>query len=70
MLLALVCVGWLIYFINHISRSISVNHIVDRIAREAELVVDQFMPFPRGPFPLSDRNEPCTAEHGTPILNR
>ena len=28
MVLALVCVGWLIYFINHISRSISVNHIV------------------------------------------
>src|SRR5277367_2044191 len=26
MVLALVCVGWLIYFINHISRSISVNH--------------------------------------------
>jgi len=33
MLLAPVCVGWLISFINHISRSISVNHIVDRIAR-------------------------------------
>ena len=29
--LALVCVGWLIYFINHISQSISVNHIVDRL---------------------------------------
>ncbi len=28
MVLALVCVGWLIYFINHISQSISVNHIV------------------------------------------
>ena len=52
MLLALVCVGWLIYFINHISRSISVNHIVDRIARETELVIDEFMPYSRGPFPL------------------
>ena len=30
MLLALLCVGWLIFFINHISQSISVNHIVDR----------------------------------------
>ena len=30
MLLALICVGWLIYFIHHISQSISVNHIVDR----------------------------------------
>ena len=27
MVLALVCVGWLIYFINHISQSISVNQI-------------------------------------------
>jgi uncharacterized membrane protein len=70
MVLALVCVGWLIYFINHISRSISVNHIVDRIARETELVIDEFMPYPRGPFQLPDRSEASSAEHGTPILNR
>ncbi len=70
MVLALVCVGWLIYFINHISRSISVNHIVDRIARETELVIDEFMPYPRGPFPLPDRSEASAAEDGTPILNR
>ena len=70
MLLALVCVGWLIYFINHISRSISVNHIVDRIARETELVIDEFMPYPRGPFPLPDRSEASAAEDGAPILNR
>ena len=44
MLLALLCVGWLIFFINHISQSISVNHIVDRIARETELVIDELMP--------------------------
>lgn len=50
MLLALVSVGWLIFFINHISRSISVNHIVDRIARETELVIDEIMPDPRGPY--------------------
>jgi len=30
MLLALICVGWLIYFINHISQSISVNHMVEK----------------------------------------
>jgi len=70
MVLALVCVGWLIYFINHISRSISVNHIVDRIARETELVIDEFMPYPRGPFALPDRNEVSPAKDGTPILNR
>jgi hypothetical protein len=53
MLLAPVCVGWLIYFINHISRSISVNHIVDRIARETELVIDEFMPYPRSPVSVA-----------------
>src|SRR5471030_727425 len=54
MLLALVAVGWLIFFIHHISQSISVNHIVDRIARETELVIDELMPYPRGRFePLS-----------------
>jgi len=47
MLLAVVCVGWLIFFINHISQAISVNHIVDRIARETELVMDEFVPHPR-----------------------
>jgi uncharacterized membrane protein len=30
MLLALGCVAWLVYFIHHVSQSISVNHIVDR----------------------------------------
>lgn len=59
MLLALVCVGWLIFFINHIGQAISVNHIVDRIAGEAEQVINQLMPFPRvrgyqAPTPLSD----------------
>ena len=36
MLLALACVGWLLFFIHHISQAISVNHIVDRIAAETE----------------------------------
>ena len=47
MLLALLCVGWLIFFINHISQAISVNHIVDRIAGETEDVIDELMPHPR-----------------------
>ncbi len=69
MVLALICVGWLIYFINHISQSISVNHIVDRIARETELVIDELMPYPRGPFTLPDRGEGAPATDGT-ILNQ
>jgi uncharacterized membrane protein len=49
MLLAPVCVGWLVYFIHHISNAISVNHIVDRIRRETEQVIDELMPEPRRP---------------------
>jgi uncharacterized membrane protein len=70
MLLALVSVGWLIYFINHISQSISVNHIVDRIARETELVINELMPFPRSAFPLPDRSEISPTEDRAPLLNR
>ena len=70
MVLAVVCVGWLIYFINHISHSISVNHIVDRIARETELVINEFMPYRQGPFLLPERSEPASAERGGAILNR
>jgi uncharacterized membrane protein len=49
MALAPVCVAWLIYFIHHISIAISVNHILDRISRETELVIDELMPYPRQP---------------------
>ena len=47
MLLAITCVGLLLYFIHHISQAISVNHIVDRIASETEVVIDDVMPLPR-----------------------
>jgi uncharacterized membrane protein len=47
MLLALVCVGLLLFFIHHISQAISVNHIVDRIAAETEAMIDELMPGPR-----------------------
>jgi uncharacterized membrane protein len=47
MLLALTCVGWLLFFIHHISRAISVNTIVDRVASETEAVIDDLMPWPR-----------------------
>lgn len=44
MLLAAASVGWLLFFIQHISHAISVNHLVDRIARETERVIDTTMP--------------------------
>jgi uncharacterized membrane protein len=46
MVLALVCVGLLLFFIHHISQAISVNHIVDRIAAETEAMIDEVMPWP------------------------
>ena len=46
MLLAVACVGWLLFFIHHISRAISVNHIVDRIASDTIAMIDEMMPWP------------------------
>jgi len=62
MLLALVCVAWLLFFIHHISQSISVNYIVDRIANETEAVINEMMPQPRkGKLAdLADRTPPPT----------
>jgi uncharacterized membrane protein len=47
MLLAIACVGWLLFFIHHISQAIGVNQIVDRIASETEVVIDDMMPWRR-----------------------
>src|SRR5664280_1157685 len=54
MLLAIVCVGWLLFFIHHISQAISVNHIVDRIAEETETMIDEMMPRPHQPTRMKD----------------
>jgi uncharacterized membrane protein len=70
MLLALGCVAWLIYFIYHVSQSISVNHIVDRIARETELVIDEQMPYPRSPFHLDEPEDPPSSQPGAAVLSR
>ncbi|MGA7912517.1 MAG: DUF2254 family protein [Candidatus Dormiibacterota bacterium] len=54
--LALISVDWLISFINHISQSIRVNHIIDRIARETELVIDEIMPYRRSAWRPTTRS--------------
>ena len=54
MVLALVCVGLLLFFIHHISQAISVNHIVNRIAEETEAMIDEIMPWPHLPDHLKD----------------
>lgn len=53
-MLALACVGLLLFFIHHISQAISVNHIVDRIAEETEAMIDEMMPRPHRPDRLHD----------------
>jgi uncharacterized membrane protein len=71
MLLALACAAWLILFIHHISQSISVNHIVDRIARETELVIDELMPYPRSSYLLEEQGEGFAAtENGAAVFSR
>jgi uncharacterized membrane protein len=60
MLLALMCVGWLLFFIHHISQAISVNHIVDRIAGETEAVIDDVMPWPHHPDSHLRESRPAT----------
>ena len=45
--LSVACVALLLFFIHHITQAISVNHIVDRIALETEIVIDDIMPFAR-----------------------
>ena len=54
MVLALICVGLLLFFIHHFSQAISVNHIVDRIAEETEAMLDEMMPRPHRPHHLND----------------
>jgi uncharacterized membrane protein len=49
MLLAVMCVGWLLFFINHISHAISVSHIVDKIASDTTGMIDEMMPWARQP---------------------
>jgi uncharacterized membrane protein len=57
MLLALACVGWLLFFIHHISRAISVNQIVHRIASETEAIIDELMRWSHRPN-KAVRNDP------------
>ncbi len=67
--LALACVCWLLYFIHHIARSISVNQIVDKIATETETVIDEMMPAPRRQSALVRQSLAAGPEFESTILN-
>ncbi|MDR3635964.1 MAG: DUF2254 domain-containing protein [Isosphaeraceae bacterium] len=64
--LAVGCLGCLLYFIHHIAVSIQASHIVDRVARDTERIVDQVLPAREPEFPLGEPAEPIPA--GAPIL--
>ena len=67
--LALLCVGCLLFFIQHISQAISVNHIIDRIARETETVIDELMPHARGVYATVEAVPIHVWEKEIPILS-
>ena len=69
MLLAGLCIGALLFFIQHISQAISVNHIVDRIARETELVIDTLMPHHRKGHRGIELESVSRSEAEIPILS-
>ncbi len=71
MLLALLCVGWLLFFIHHITQAIWVNYIVDRIAGETEGMIDELMPHraagPIGPPPRAGARSATDAGCGAGV---
>jgi uncharacterized membrane protein len=69
MLLAIACVGWLLFFIYHISQAIGVNQIVDRIASETEVVIDGMMPWPHRPDRLANTDAELDSLSGAAVLN-
>jgi uncharacterized membrane protein len=70
MILALACVAWLLFFIQHISQAISVNQIVHNIAVETEQVIDEIMPRPvrRSSIPDPELFAPQAEE--APVLSQ
>lgn len=44
LVLALTCLGSLLFFVHHMATAIQANHIVDRIAQETEVVIDAALP--------------------------
>lgn len=69
MLLSVVCVGWLLFFIHHISQAINVNQIVDRIANETMVMIDEMMPHPRR-HPHLDHEPIDLSTWNTPLLSQ
>jgi uncharacterized membrane protein len=69
MVLAVACVGWLLFFIHHISHAISVNYIVDRIAAETEAVIDELMPKPHRSERMETSDQISAVKWEAPVLS-
>jgi uncharacterized membrane protein len=67
--LAFACVCWLLFFIHHISKAISVNQIVDKIASETEAMIDQMMPFPHRTDRLAEEDPLRGYTFETAVIN-
>ena len=64
--LAIACLACLLYFIHHMASSIQASHIVDRVARETEHVLDEVFPGPLDGSP--PERTPTRSPRGMPML--
>ena len=64
--LAISCLACLLYFIHHIALSIQASHVVDRVARETERILDDVLPSPHAELPADASPEPIP--RGEPVL--
>jgi uncharacterized membrane protein len=71
MVLAFACVTWLLFFIIHISRAVSVTHLVSRIARETEDIIVKTLPELRDANDEVQKTTPPThlTDGETPVLS-
>ena len=61
-MLAISCLACLLYFIHHMAVSIQASHVVDRIARETERILDELFPRPlTGSPPIEEFAKPSPA---------
>jgi uncharacterized membrane protein len=66
--LAIACLACLLYFIHHMAARIQASHIVDRIARETERVLDALFPRPLDGPPAEMDDAPESIPRGVPVL--
>ncbi len=63
LVLALACLGSLLFFVHHMAKAIQANHIVDRIAKETEEVIDAVLPPHPARAPEAPPRPPETPAH-------